>query len=260
MDELEELTFTKCSNKYLRNLRDGHVDAIKEHEKIIAQQEMVLERKELLDGHVTTCPTCGSSVDINALKTAIADAKKTIEASRSAVKQNTAEKKMYERALELRVIADSGTVRGNALDIKTTTERIDRLSKKIDRLESMRDVVEKYAGLNQDLKELKPRYLKCREAQQTSITALQAEIKVLETGLETMLVLHDKFKKYEDLASRFGVIDSVKAKMNTIRHSIRECDDARSEAEEQCNDLRVRIDRLEQAIVTYDQYKKSTMA
>lgn len=256
LDELEELTFTKCSNKYLRNLRDGHVDAIKEHEKIIAQQEMVLERKELLDGHVTTCPTCGSSVDINALKTAIADAKKTIEASRSAVKQNTAEKKMYERALELRVIADSGTVRGNALDIKTTTERIDRLSKKIDRLESMRDVVEKYAGLNQDLKELKPRYLKCREAQQTSITALQAEIKVLETGLETMLVLHDKFKKYEDLASRFGVIDSVKAKMNTIRHSIRECDDARSEAEEQCNDLRVRIDRLEQAIVTYDQYKK----
>lgn len=254
--ELDELTFADCTTKYLRELRDGHVDCIKEAEKIIAKNEMVLDRKELLDGHISKCPTCGSRVDVDALKTAIASAKSAIDDANKAIAFHTKERKVYDRALELKVIASMGTAKGADLDIKSVRAKLDAYQKKMDGLEVLLSISERLDRVVDELNELKPEYLRCKTSRNIDIGKLQEEIDVLEQGLESLAVLHDKMKRYEVLANRFGVIESVSDKMSSIRRKLRTCDDTKSEEEERSSNIRIRIDRLEQAVKTYDQYKK----
>lgn len=254
--ELDELTFADCTTKYLKELRDGHIDCIKEAEKIISKNEMVLERRELLDGHISKCPTCGSRVDVDALKTAIASAKSAIESANKAVLFHTKERKVYDRALELKVIASMGSAKGADLDVKSVRTKIEAFSKKITVLESLLDVSERLDRLVSEMKALKPEYMQCKNAKTIDVLKTNEEIDILERGIEDLVILHDKMKRYEELAMRFGVVDSINDKMSSIQRKLRTYADTKVEEDERSNELRLRIDRLEQSVRTYDQYKK----
>ena len=257
MQELDELTFTKFSAKYLKSMIETHSTHIREYEKTITKSEMIVERQELLDEHIAKCPTCGSTVDVDRLRTEVECARSAITESESFLKSARKERKLFERGLELRRLVDSTQLpKKSTASFAELKAQVVEINKRIESLETLSDMVQRYQRYVSDLKSMKPKFLECKSALDADEKWINAEIKTLEAGLDSMVLLRDKLSRYASLAERFGVIDSVQGKMSSLRRQIINHEETKVESQETIQDLSIRVDRLKQAVSTYDQYLK----